>query len=406
MSGFAFALFYAVAGVPIARWADRGNRNHVVALTTGLWSAMVAISGLVGSFTQLLLVRVGVAVGESGCVPPAQSLLADYFNRAELPRAMAVYWMSSPLSTVLAYLLGGWLVGLVGWRMTFVIIGLPGILLAVLVKFTLREPRLAQNKTEDVTATIKLNVKGESEQIPLTNVVKSLLQKQAFRHVAMAYCVFMFFVAGIGVWIPTFFIRTHEMETGELGKWLAFTWGFGGLICTYLGGVLATRYAARREGRQMKAIAFICLLCSVFYILCYLSSDKYLALLFVSLAVGGLFPLTNAPFYAALQSLVEERMRAVALALILMLSNLVGVGLGPLAVGVLSDILAPHFGQDSLRYALVAFSPGYIWCAFHCWKASATIEEEIRWVETIAGTHSAGEARSEPQVVNSLSSLS
>ena len=114
LTGIAFALFYAVAGIPIARWADRGNRNTVVTVTTALWSAMVALFGLAGNFSQLLLVRVGVAVGEAGCLPPAQSLIADYFNRAERPRAMAIYWMCGPIATIIGYLGGGWLAETVG----------------------------------------------------------------------------------------------------------------------------------------------------------------------------------------------------------------------------------------------------------------------------------------------------
>ena len=382
MSGFAFALFYAIAGIPIARWADRGNRNHVVTLTTGLWSLMVVISGFVGNFTQLLLVRVGVAVGESGCVPSAQSLLADYFDRAERPRAMAIYWMSSPLSTILAFLAGGWLIDKFGWQVTFILIGLPGIVLAVLVKFSVREPRLAQQVKIDISSEGLAAAKAEPAQVPLRIVVHTLWQNHAFRHVMMAYCVFMFFIAGISVWIPAFFIRTYSMAAGELGTWIGLTWGFGGLFFTYLGGVLATRYAAHQEGLQMQGVAIICLLCSLFYVLCFLSKDQYLGLFFISVAVGVLLPMTNAAFYASLQSLVEERMRAVALALIFMFSNLIGLGLGPVAVGMASDLLAPDFGQASLRYALLLFSPGYLWCAFHCWKAAQTIEEEIRLVES------------------------
>ena len=383
MSGFAFALFYAVAGIPIARWADRGNRNQVIALTTGLWSVMVVISGFVGNFTQLLLVRVGVAVGESGCVPPAQSLLTDYFNRAELPRAMAIYWMSVPLSTILAYLGGGWLIEQYGWRITFIAIGLPGLLLAVLVKMTLREPRLERkaSSTEIINRETDNVQTLHTSQISLKQVLKTLWKKLAFRHVVIAFCITTFFGAGIGVWIPAFFMRSHGMAAGELGTWLAFTWGFGGLVFTFLGGVLATRYAPRQENLQMKWISFILVLATVFHILCYLSTNQYMALLFVSIVAGVLLPMINAAVYSAIQNLVEERSRAVALAFIFMLSSLVGLGLGPLAVGVISDALPSNLGPESLRYALLLFSPGYAWGAFHCWKAASTIEEEIRAVE-------------------------
>ena len=376
MSGFAFALFYAVAGIPIARWADRGNRNHVVTLTTGLWSLMVVISGFVGSFAQLLLVRVGVAVGESGCVPPAQSLISDYFNRAERPRAMAIYWMAAPLSTILAYLVGGWLVEVMGWRMTFIIVGVPGVFLAMLVKFTLREPRL-DSAQSDLSSEAPL----EAKQASLATVIKTLWQGRAFRHLVMAFCISLFFSYGIAVWIPAFFMRSYGLEAGELGSWIALAWGVGGIVFTFLGGFLATRYAPNKESWQLKSVAIVVVLCSVFHMLSYLSSNETMSFVFGSIVIGGLIPLVSAPIYSAIQSLVEERMRAVALAFIFLLSNLIGFGFGPIAVGMLSDVLEPRFGQESLRYALLLFSPGYLWCAYHCWQTAKTIEGDIRSIE-------------------------
>ena len=374
MSGFAFALFYAIAGIPIARWADRGNRNLVVSITTGLWSIMVAISGLAVNFGQLLLARVGVAIGESGCVPPAQSLISDYFDRAERPKAMAIYWMSAPLSMILAYLGGGWLVEHYGWRVTFMVVGIPGVVLALLVRLTLQEPRL--NNCHKA-----LSLSREQKSPSMWNIAVTIFEKRAFLHVTLVFCISFFFGTGIGVWIPTFFMRTHGMDPGEIGTWLAFTWGVGGMLFTFLGGTLTTRYASNREKLQMKIVAVIVALCSVFHILCYLSTNKYWALLFVSVVVGCLIPIVQAPVYAAIQSLVQERMRAVALAFIFMFSNLIGLGLGPLIVGIFSDAFSELFDEESLRYALIVFSPGYMWCAIHSWKASTTIEEDIRDVQ-------------------------
>ena len=385
LTGFAFALFYAVAGIPIARWADRGNRNTVASVTTALWSAMVALCGLAGNFTQLLLVRVGVAVGEAGCLPPAQSLIADYFDRAERPRAMAIYWMCSPIAVIVGYLGGGWLVEYFGWRITFMIIGLPGILLAILVKLTLREPRLKQ-KTHSVIAQPSFKV-----------VLNTLRLQPTFRHIVLAFCVTFFFGTGISLWLPTFFIRSHGMETGELGAWLAFVWGVCAVFGTYLGGVLATRYAAGKEGLQMQTIALAHILYGILFVTVYLSSNKYnaLALLGVLTIIGAS---VNGPIFSAIQSLVNDRMRSVALALIFLLANLIGFGLGPLVAGVLSDLLAPTFGQESLRYALLALSPGYLWAAFHYWKASYTIEDDIRKVEPLARSMEMESAASDAEI--------
>ena len=373
LSGFAFALFYAVAGIPIARWADRGNRNTIVFVTTALWSAMLALCGLVGNFTQLLLTRVGVAVGEAGCLPPAQSLIADYFDRAERPRAMAIYWMCGPIGMVIGYLGGGWLAESVGWRMTFVLIGVPGILIATLVKLTLHEPRLTQKPVQI------------AKQPPFKEVLTTLWQQRSFRHITIAFCMAYFFGIGIIHWMPTFFIRSHGMETGELGTWFAFAWGVCGIFGTYLGGVLVTRYAACKEVLQMRAVALVLILSGPLSVMIYLSSNKYAALGFV-VVIGFASALGNGPVFSSIQSLVNDRMRSVALALIFLLANLIGLGLGPIAVGVLSDLLAPMFGQESLRYALMLFSPGYLWVAYYYWKAGNTIEDDIRRIESAAGS--------------------
>lgn len=373
LTGFAFALFYAVAGIPIARWADRGNRNTVVTMTTALWSAMVALCGLVGNYTQLLLVRVGVAVGEAGCFPPAQSLIADYFDRAERPRAMAIYWLCSPIAMIIGYIGGGWLAESVGWRMTFIVMGVPGVLLAILVKLSLREPRLKQKSTVVVA------------QPSLKDVLNTLWQQCAFRHIVIAFCVSYFFSMGITVWVPTFFRRSHGMETGELGIWLALAWGVCGLFGTYLGGELTSRYAAHKEALQMRAVAFVFVLWGLLYVMVYLSSHKYVALAFMA-ASGFVIALTNGPVFSAIQSLVNGRMRSVAIALVFLLANLIGLGLGPLAVGALSDLLMPMFGEESLRYALVLLLPGFLWVAYHYWKAANTIEADIRRVESTAGS--------------------
>ena len=371
MTGMAFALFYAIAGVPLARWSDRGNRNVVITITTGLWSAMVVLCGLVGNYTQLLLVRVGVAVGEAGCLPPAQSLIADYFDRAERPRAMATYWLCFPISVIVGFLGGGWLAETVGWRMTFIIMGVPGILLAILVKFTLREPRLKQTTIIDV------------EQPSWSEVRRTLWQTQAFRHIVLAFCVSYFFSLGMFSWLPTFFMRSHGMQLGEVGIWLALTIGVCGLFGTYLGGVLTSRYAAGKEALQMRAVALLMSIMALVNVMTYLPSNRYIALAFLAMAAVVATSM-NGAIFSSIQSLTNDRMRSVAIALIFLLANLIGMGLGPLAVGVVSDLFAPLFGQDSLRYALVSFSPGLLWVAYHYWKSAATIEEDIRRVESTA----------------------
>lgn len=368
MTGIAFAAFYALAGIPIARWADRGNRITISAVAVGLLGLMVSLCGLVGNFVQLLLARAGVAVGEAGVVPAAQSLLADYFDRSERPRAMAIYLMYYTISMIVGYLIGGYLVESFGWRHTFIMIGIPGVLVAVLVKLTLKEPRL-----EKCSAVY---IKPPS----LTETFTVLWQQRSFRHILIAFSVSYFFTLGVSQWQAAFFMRSHGMEAGDLGAWLALTWGVCGTLGNYLGGYCASSYAARKEKLQMRIASLLFAISGLVSLAIYLSPNKYIALIFIAVTAV-LTTLVGGPIFAAIQTLVRERMRSVAIALIFMVANLIGFGLGPLALGVLSDLLNPTFGQESLRYALALFCPGGLWVAVHYWKAANTIEDDIRLVE-------------------------
>ncbi len=187
LSGLAFAAFYSVMGIPIARWADRGNRVTIIALTTALWSVLVALCGAAATFVQILLIRVGVAVGEAGCVPPAHSLIADHFSRAERPRAVSIYMLGGPLSILIGYFLAGWLTQFYGWRMTFLLLGLPGIVLALLAFFTLREPRKLTPTRVSQTAAV-----------PLREVLATLWGNKTFCHLLVAFAIMFFFGQGSG----------------------------------------------------------------------------------------------------------------------------------------------------------------------------------------------------------------
>jgi MFS family permease len=369
MSGFAFALFYAVAGIPIARWADRGNRNHVISIAAVLWSGMLVLCSMVGNYSQLLLVRAGIAVGESGCMPTSQSLISDYYDREERPRALAILTLGAPIATIISFVGGGWLIEHMGWRSVFFAVGLIGLLLAVITKFTLREPRLEK---KSCLAT---------PQPSLKQVVAALWQGHAFRHLMMVYCLVTFFWVGIAVWTPAFFIRSHNVSVTEIGIWIGLSAGVCGFLFTYLGGYFATRYAPGREALQMKSIAVLLIISGGISSVCWLADDKTVALIFMFIAFGAILPMIPAPLYSAVQNLVEERMRAVAMAIVLMFANLIGMGFGPLAVGLISDFLEPSFGQESLRYALALVGPGFLWGAFHAWKTAENIENEIQAVE-------------------------
>jgi MFS family permease len=387
LTGIAFALFYSVMGIPIAHRADRGNRVTIITITTAVWSAAVALCGIAGNFLQLLLIRVGVAVGEAGCIPPAHSLIADCFTRAERPRAVARYMLGYPVSYVIGYLLAGWLNELYGWRVTFMLLGLPGLALAALAWCTLREPR-SGGTTEEAArrlAATSLSLQPEdaapsSVHPTLKEVCVTLWGNTTFRHLLLCWSVASLFNYGIWQWKPAFFIRSYGLDTGEVGTWFAVIYGVGGLLGTYLGGELASRHAAHNERLQLKAMAIAYCSFGVISAGIYLSPNHYLALGFMALATVGVTT-TTGPLFATIQTLVPARMRAMSIAVIYLFANLIGMGLGPLAAGALSDAFRPWAGEESLRYALLALCPGYLWAGWHLWWGSRSVSRDLKIVQ-------------------------
>jgi MFS family permease len=381
LTGIAFALFYSLMGIPIARLADRGNRVTIISVTTALWSVAVALCGLVTNFAQLLLVRVIVGVGEAGCVPPAHSLIADYFSRAERPRAVSLYMLGGPLSNVIGYFFAGWLNQLYGWRITFMFLGVPGLLLSVLARVTLREPRCSLSAA---VADLELGSRPVDPSTDVTtesgtslmHIGAALWGNITFRHLLLCFSVLYFFGFGILQWQPAFFIRSYGMESGELGTWFAVIYGLGGILGTYLGGELASRLAAGNESLQLKGMALAYCAVGSMSAFVYLAPNRYVAFGVMALvSVAG--ATANGPLFATIQSLVPRRMRAVSIAAVYLFANLVGLGLGPLMAGVLSDTLRVMFGNESLRYALLALCPGYLWGGWHLWRASKTVVGDI-----------------------------
>lgn len=370
LSGLAFALFYSVMGIPLARWADRGNRVTIITLTTALWSAAVAICSFAGSFVHLLLIRVGVAIGEAGCIPTAHSLIADHFSRAERPRAVAIYMLGGPLSFLIGYFLTGWLNEMFGWRTVFLLLGLPGLVLAALAWLTLREPRREPLRAED-------EVPAAVDHPTLMEVCATLASNATFRHLLLCLAVVYFFGYGILQWQPAFFLRSYGLQTGELGTWLAVIYGAGGLVGIYFGGELASRRAAQKEPLQLKLMAVAYCAFGVISSCIYLSPNEYVAFGLMALATIGVSTATG-PLFATIQTLVPSRMRAMSIAIIYLFANLIGMGLGPLAAGALSDAFRPLVGEESLRYALLTLSPGYLWAGWHLTQASKTVAWDLQ----------------------------
>ena len=373
LSGIAFAAFYTVIGIPIARWADRGVRRSIIALAVLVWSAMTALTGLASSFAQLAVARVGVGVGEAGCSPPAHSLISDYFPPERRATALAVYSLGIPIGGSIGYLAGGWINEFFEWRTAFIVVGLPGILLAVIVRLTLREPRRGtfDPPTADATATADLSVR---------DVFRFLSSLRSFRHMALGAALHAFYGYGAAAFIAAFFARSHGIPSGELGTWLAGLALTGGVAGTFLGGYLADRLGPRDQRWCMWIPAISTLIYIPFAFLLYLWPDGRVALV-LSLPGSFLGGMYLGPTFAMVQTLVRPEMRAVASAILLFVINIIGLGLGPQGVGILSDVLNTSFGfgDEALRYALLSIIVGFAaWSVVHFALAARTIREDLR----------------------------
>jgi predicted MFS family arabinose efflux permease len=313
-------------------------------------------------------------------MPATYSLLGDYFPAAsERTRAMTIYMLAGPLAPLVSFILGGWLNDHYGWRAAFFAVGIPGLLAAVLVKLTITDPR------SRATA-----VRAAPSTAPRTTEVLSILWRQrSSRHLGLA--VILLFTMGFGLspWYAAFMIRSHAMNTSELGVWLGLIFGFGGLAGTSLGGYVAARFFANDERGQMRLSAVVLILLVPCLILFVLAHGKYQALIALTpLVVVANF--TLGPTFALMQRLVVDEMRATTLALVMLLANLVGMGIGPQMVGVLSDLLAPTFGGHSLRYAMMIVSLVTLWSSVHYWKVGRAVKDDLSQIEHLIATRNVG----------------
>jgi MFS family permease len=387
VSGIAFFLFYSAFGVPMGRWADRGDRVTILSLTRLLWSAFVVFTGHVTSFAQLLLVRMGAGVGEAGCLPAAYSMISEYFSRAERPQAMGLFFMSVPFSTLLGYMGVGWLLEFYSWRSVFTLIGLSGVVLAPLAWLTLREPRRGRSRPEDRSKAGGADDGGSppkaAEGPPSLSVAfRSLWANVTYRNLAAAIVANYLFGAGIYQWLPSYFMRSFELKSGILGLWLSLMSGVPGMVGNFAGGRLASRRAAGNERLQLAIIAIVNCSLGILMSFVYLSRNYVVALGMLGLWYMAA-ALCNAPILSAMQLVVPARLRGMSIMLAFFFANLIGSGLGPIAVGALSDLLRPAFGVDSLRYALLIMSPWYLWGGWHLWRASKSVARDIRVIESL-----------------------
>ena len=364
LTGFAFALFYSTFGIPIARLADTRSRVTILSLCMALWSAMTAACGLAQNFLHMLLARVGVGVGEAGCVPSSHSLLTDYVPAEQRALALGIFQTGAAVGIMAGLIAAGWLADQYGWRVTFVLVGIPGVVLALAAKLTVRDP--PRGNFSDAPEPVRQ---------PFRVAVASLLRRRTFIHITTAYSLGLFGVYGIGQWMPAFFVRVHEMTLTEVGWGVGITSGLGGAIGTFIGSVLAPRYIAKDRRWEVWWPAWAYVACIPSYAGAFLTGDPIVAfsLIFIAAAVAGT---SIAPGMASVQSVAEPHQRATAVAMVMFCSAILGQGLGPTAIGFASDYLTPSIGNDGLRWALVMSLALFAWSWVHFMIAARTVHRD------------------------------
>jgi len=359
LTGPSFALFYALAGIPIARWADRGVRRSIIAIGLFLWSGLTLASGFVQGFGQLVVARLGVGVGEAAGTPPSHSLISDYFPPERRGAALATFTVGASTGVALAYLVGGWVSEHWGWRAVFVVAGVPGVLLALLIRFTVREPPRGRFDPTTTAAT-----PADMPRENWLDAVRVLARMPAYRHLVAAAALHSFAFSGSMIWYPPFLTRVHALSPSEIGMTLALFSSLPTGIGIFLGGI-ATDRLSRRDVGWLQGYAGVTMLLFAPFALGFLFLPSR-TLAFASLVVAAFMMGSSTPgIHIATQALAPVRMRSLASAINLLLLSLVGAGLGPLAVGVLNDVLAPTYGDEAVRYTLSLVAVTAIWSAIH-----------------------------------------
>ena len=423
LGGPAFAILYTFVGIPIARFSEKNHRVWIIAGSIALWSLMTALCGFATSFIALFIFRIGVSIGEAGCSPPANSIIADYFIPKERSTAVSVYALGIPLGGMVAYIFGGFIVGnldgpivgamlqswnwtwavnaldwqnIEGWRVAFVVVGVPGIIVAMIVKMTIKEPPRGYTDPAEMQ---------NKEQVGFGEVLSILKQKPSYWHVTMGVTIASFVNYGVGQFFVSFLIRTHEMSIFDASVKIAMALAVMASIGTYMSGFLADKYAEQFP----KALALIPMFAVLgvipMHVTGYMVESLWVAV--PLLMVGQMLLYTYlCPLYAVPSGVVDSRMRATAVAVTLFIVNLLGYGLGPPLIGALSTILNSVFlsgidpaltlesckavnvaaatqaacdtsNADGLQWSMVLFKCLYIWSVFHFYMASKTIQRDM-----------------------------
>ena len=360
LTGTALAIFYTGMGIPLGMIADRVDRRKLIALSLAIWSIMTVACGLARNFLELLLARIGVGIGEAGGTPASQSMIADMFPFSERVRATSVFALGAAAGSMLGAVAGGAIAEAYGWRWAFIALGIPGVLLALIVRMTVFEPERGGS-----------GLRERAERAPsLAQTIRFIARQRSLLHVLAGQTVVIFWSWGLLWWTPAFLARSHGLSTGEAGQLLGIINGVCGTIGVLAGGILIHRLGRNNPRWQCWVVSVVTLACTFVSIAVYTTSSRSAATTFLWLFVPAAY-INLAPTFSLTQSLVPPQMRALCCAIMLFGANVANLALAPQLIGLMSDGFRQYSGAgaESLRWALIVASFTGFWAAYHYWAA-------------------------------------
>ena len=367
LMGWAFAIFYTFFGIGLARVADRTNRVNLISIAILFWSAMTALCAIAANYVQLFALRTMVGVGEAGLSPSAHSILSDYFRKEERGRALSIYSMGTVLGQLLALLVGGYVGHKYGWRVAFVVVGAPGLLIALLLKLTIREP--ARGGAEETP------IKSTKPSLPVLAEIKALLSIPLYLYALIGHVLTAMFAYTLVAWIAPHYLRAFGLDESQAGPMVAGILLFGGLPGLLIGGFVTDRMAKVNMAWLTRLPALCVLAAFPIYLAALLSPNMWAATGLFALATFAL-QASFAPPMSAIQHAAPVHSRAMAAALVFFFSNAIGLGMGPLIVGIISDNNLIDFGPSSLASGLIVIALTLPLAAAALWRASTFLERE------------------------------
>lgn len=375
LGGPAFALCNTLAGLPLARLSERFNRVGVLAVCTALWSAMTAFCGWAVSFPMLLLARFGVGVGEAGCLPPTQSLIADYFPANKRASAISIHLTAIPIGTIVAGAVAAVIADHYGWRMAFIALGLPGILVALICWLTVKEPPRGGG--------------AEATETPgFGDAIKAIVSKASFWHIAIASGLVNFVAVGGGQYTTSFMLRTYDVSLTQIGLIFGPIVGIVTVVSVYAVGKIIDHLSEKDRAWLARWPAIGMAIAGPVTVATYMAPSIWVMIAFqvVGLLCMNTYLIT---LYATAQGIVQPRVRATATAMVIMVINTIGYGLGPPVFGALSDLFhanvvawglsdEQHASAQGLRYALMCGAVVYVWASIHYLIGSTKLKKD--WV--------------------------